>query len=64
VLLTNIYSSKPVPCDAFIPKIDPEIFRLATHEELEEFLQTNVPREKQTHENFQYEFVLHVRKEE
>ncbi|KAL7319829.1 dihydrofolate reductase [Mucor circinelloides] len=63
VLLTNVYSSKPVPCDTFIPKIDPEVFRLATHEELEEFLQTSVPKGKQTHEHFQYEFVLHIRRE-
>lgn len=63
VLLTNVYSSKPVPCDTFIPKIDPEVFRLATHEELEEFLQTSVPKGKQAHEHFQYEFVLHIRRE-
>lgn len=63
VLITNIHSSKPITCDTFIPKIDPSVFRLATHEELEEFLQESVPKGRQTHEYFQYEFVLHIRKQ-
>lgn len=63
VLLTNIHSSKHVPCDTFIPEIDSEVFRSATHEELEEFLQESVPKGRQTHEHFQYEFVLYIRKQ-
>ncbi|KAI8642040.1 dihydrofolate reductase-like domain-containing protein [Parasitella parasitica] len=63
VLLTNVYSSKHIPCDTFIPEIDPHVFRLATHEKLEEFLQEEVPKGRQTHEHFQYEFVLYLRNE-
>ncbi|KAG2208676.1 hypothetical protein INT47_007775 [Mucor saturninus] len=62
VLITNIYSSLPVPCDTFIPKIDPSVFKLASHDELELFLKESVPKGKQTHEHFEYEFVLYLRK--
>ncbi|CEP18470.1 hypothetical protein [Parasitella parasitica] len=64
VLLTNVYSLKHIPCDRFIPEIDPRVFRLATHEELEEFLREKVPKGRQTHEHFQYEFVLYSRREQ
>jgi dihydrofolate reductase len=62
VLITDIYSSKPVPCDAFIPNIDPSVFRLASHDELEAFLKQNIPRGRNQHDHFEYEFVLYVRK--
>lgn len=62
VLITNVYSSVPVPCDTFIPKIDPSVFRLATHEELELFLKESVPMGKHSYENFEYEFILYIRK--
>jgi dihydrofolate reductase len=50
-----------VPCDTFIPKIDPNVFRLASHDELEAFLKENIPQGKHQYENFEYEFVLYVR---
>jgi dihydrofolate reductase len=62
VLITNIYSSVPVPCDTFIPKIDPSVFTLASHDELELFLKESVPKGKHIYENFEYEFVLYLRK--
>lgn len=62
VLITNIYSSLPVPCDTFIPKIDPSVFRLADHDELELFLKESVPKGKHTHEHFEYEFVLYLKR--
>lgn len=62
VLITNIHSSKHIECDTFIPKIDPDIFRQATHDELEEFLKENIPKGHQIYEHFTYEFVLHIRK--
>ncbi|KAI8075372.1 dihydrofolate reductase-like domain-containing protein [Gilbertella persicaria] len=61
VLLTHIYSTKEIPCDAFIPKIDPNVFRLANHDELEAFIQENIPKGRQTYQHFEYEFVLYIR---
>jgi dihydrofolate reductase len=61
VLITNIYSSKHIPCDTFIPAIDPKVFRLAGHDELETFLKESIPKGKQTHEHLHYEFVLYLR---
>lgn len=62
VLITNVYSSTPIPCDTFIPRIDPSVYRLASHNELESFLKQKVPKGMQKHENFEYEFVLYMRK--
>lgn len=62
VLITNVHSSTPITCDTFIPKIDPAIYRLASHEELESFVMENLPKGKQTHENLQYEFVLYIKR--
>ncbi|CAO3622581.1 unnamed protein product [Mucor hiemalis] len=62
VLLTNVRSSIPIPCDTFIPKIDPAIYRLASHEELESFIMEQVPEGIQTYENFQYELVLYIKR--
>lgn len=62
ILITDIYSSVPIPCDTFIPKIDPNVFRLASHQELESFIKENTPKGRQQFENFEYEFVLYVKK--
>ncbi|KAI9473552.1 MAG: dihydrofolate reductase [Benjaminiella poitrasii] len=62
LLITFIYSSKPIVCDRFLPSIDPDLFRLADHAELEAFIQESVPKGKQRHEHFEYEFLLYVRK--
>ncbi|KAI8083604.1 dihydrofolate reductase-like domain-containing protein [Thamnidium elegans] len=62
ILITNIYSSTPIPCDTFIPEIDPSVYQLVSHKELESFLKRKVPKGRQQYENFEYEFVLYVRK--
>ncbi|CEG71548.1 hypothetical protein RMATCC62417_07264 [Rhizopus microsporus] len=65
ILITNVYdhSSSPVLCDTFMPEIDLNMYRLATHDELQEYIQENdIPKGKQRHMNFEYEFLLYVRK--
>ncbi|OAD80048.1 hypothetical protein PHYBLDRAFT_102050, partial [Phycomyces blakesleeanus NRRL 1555(-)] len=61
ILLTLIYTKEPIECDTFMPQIDLRIFRLASHEELEAFIQEIVPEGIQSHENLDYEFLLYVR---
>ncbi|KAI8365166.1 dihydrofolate reductase [Blakeslea trispora] len=62
ILLTQIHSHLDIACDAFIPTIDPTIFRLASHKELEAFVEESVPKGKQKYQHFEYEFVLYVRR--
>lgn len=65
ILITNIYdhSSTPVLCDVFMPEIDLNMYRLATHDELQEYIQENdIPKGKQRYMDFEYEFLLYVRK--
>lgn len=60
ILLTRVRSK--VDCDTFFPEIDDKEFRLASHEELEAFVEQQVPRGVQTHKELQYEFTMYVRR--
>lgn len=62
VLITHIHSSVPIPCDTFIPEIDPDVFEKASHDELESFLKENIPKGRHQHEHFEYEFILYIRR--
>ncbi|KAI7883888.1 dihydrofolate reductase [Lichtheimia hyalospora FSU 10163] len=62
ILLTRVYASKAIKCDAFMSPIDENLFERASHEDLESFVQQSVPRGMQTHHDLSYEFVLYVRK--
>ena len=60
IFLTRILSK--VDCDTFFPEIDESIFRLASHQELEEFVESNVVRDIQTHNNLDYQFTMYVKR--
>ncbi|KAI9488981.1 dihydrofolate reductase-like domain-containing protein [Zychaea mexicana] len=60
IVLTRVRSK--VDCDTFFPEISDEEFRLATHEELEAYVDQPVPKGVQTHKDLQYEFTMYVRK--
>lgn len=62
ILLTRVYASKSIKCDAFMSPIDEDLFERASHEDLETFVQQAVPRGIQTHQDLKYEFVLYIRK--
>ncbi|KAG0188443.1 hypothetical protein DFQ28_004823 [Apophysomyces sp. BC1034] len=62
LLLTHVHGDHIV-CDVFMPPIDMDLFRLATHEELQEFVQESVPRGMQEHGNIRYEFFLYLRRQ-
>ncbi|KAI8990291.1 dihydrofolate reductase-like domain-containing protein [Pilobolus umbonatus] len=64
VLLTNIHSTLPIPCDTFMPIIDSDTYRLASYDELREFVKDNhLPQGLQIYNNFKYEFSLYIRKQ-
>ncbi|KAF7732492.1 dihydrofolate reductase [Apophysomyces ossiformis] len=60
VLLTHVYCDDIV-CDTFMPPIDMSLFQLASHEELEAFVEESVPRGIREHGNTKYEFLLYKR---
>ncbi|KAI8081624.1 dihydrofolate reductase [Halteromyces radiatus] len=60
ILLTRINSD--IECDTFFPNIDEKDFRLANHQELEEYVEQVVPSGKQSHKDIDYEFLLYIRK--
>ncbi|KAG2226602.1 hypothetical protein INT45_005088 [Circinella minor] len=60
IILTRVRSK--VDCDTFFPEISDEEFRLASHEELEAYVEQPVPKGIQTHKELQYEFTMYVRK--
>ncbi|KAI8086404.1 dihydrofolate reductase [Halteromyces radiatus] len=65
ILLTHIHqqnTNEKIECDSFFPTIDPTHFRLASHDELQEFVQESVPAGLQSHHPFEYEFLLYVRR--
>ncbi|CAO3629376.1 unnamed protein product [Cunninghamella blakesleeana] len=63
ILLTKIHlNDNVIECDTFFPSIDLNRYRLATHHELQEFVQETVPSGLQTHDSFQYEFLLYVQR--
>lgn len=60
ILLTRIKSK--IDCDTFFPKIDEKVYTLASHEELEDFVQQQVPKGIQKYKELEYEFTLYIRK--
>ncbi|KAH8550968.1 dihydrofolate reductase [Umbelopsis sp. PMI_123] len=60
ILLTRIRSK--VDCDTFFPEIDNSLFRLASHEELENFVGEQVSEGVQTHKNLDYQFTMYVKR--
>ena len=60
ILLTRVKSK--VDCDTFFPTIKDADYRLASHEELEEFVQQSVPKGVQKHKELEYEFTMFIRK--
>ncbi len=63
LLITEVHCSVSISCDTFIPKIDPDLFRLANHQELESFVKENIPKGRQQFQHFEYEFVLYIKNE-
>ncbi|KAL0082156.1 dihydrofolate reductase [Phycomyces blakesleeanus] len=59
ILLTRVLNK--VDCDVFFPEIDPDQYRLANHEELEAYVEQEVPKGVQTYKEYQYEFQMYVR---
>jgi dihydrofolate reductase len=60
ILLTRIRSK--VDCDTYFPEIDETLFRLASHEELEQFAGSQVVQDIQTHNNIDYQFTMYVKR--
>ncbi|KAI8982454.1 dihydrofolate reductase [Mycotypha africana] len=60
ILLTKIKSK--IDCDTFFPEINNNIYRLASHEELEDYVEEAVPEGLQKYKDLEYEFTLYVRK--
>lgn len=60
ILLTRVKSK--VDCDTFFPTIKDSDFRLASHQELEDFVQQPVPQGVQKHKDLEYEFTMYIRK--
>ncbi|CDS10128.1 hypothetical protein LRAMOSA02805 [Lichtheimia ramosa] len=60
ILLTRVRSK--VDCDTFFPPIPEDIFRLASHQELEAYAEHQVPQGIQTDKDIQYEFTLYIRR--
>lgn len=60
ILLTRVKSK--VDCDTFFPTIKDSDFRLASHQELEDFVQQPVPQGIQKHKDLEYEFTMYIRK--
>ncbi|KAI7863136.1 dihydrofolate reductase-like domain-containing protein [Spinellus fusiger] len=61
ILLTLIHTEHTIECDSFMPVIDPNVYRKASHLELQEFVEEIVPEGVQTHGNLEYEFLLYIR---
>ncbi|CAO3678084.1 unnamed protein product [Rhizopus stolonifer] len=59
ILLTRIKSK--IECDTFFPEVNEKEYRLASHQELEEYVQDTVPEGIQTHKDLEYEFTLYKR---
>lgn len=60
ILLTRIKNK--IECDAFFPEIKDSEFRLASHQELEDYVQQQVPEGIQKHKELEYEFTLYLRR--
>lgn len=60
ILLTRVRSK--VDCDTYFPAINDGHYRLASHQELEDYVQQPVPEGVQRHKELEYEFTLYIRK--
>ncbi|KAI8381302.1 dihydrofolate reductase-like domain-containing protein [Radiomyces spectabilis] len=60
ILLTRVKSK--VDCDTFFPEINETDYRLASHEEMEAYVEQEVPRGLQTHKDLEYEFTMYIRR--
>jgi dihydrofolate reductase len=60
IVLTRVKSK--VNCDTFFPTIEESQYRLASHQELEEYVESAVPEGIQKHKELEYEFTLFVRR--
>jgi dihydrofolate reductase len=60
ILLTQVKSK--VDCDTYFPKINDDHYRLASHQELEDYVEQTVPDGVQKHKDLEYEFTLYIRK--
>lgn len=59
ILLTRVKSK--VDCDTFFPTIDDKKFRLASHQELEDYVEQQCPQGIQKHKELEYEFTLYIK---
>lgn len=59
ILLTRVKSK--VDCDTYFPTIDDTKFRLASHQELEDYVEQQVAQGVQKHKELEYEFTLYVK---
>lgn len=59
ILLTRVKSK--IDCDTFFPTIKDTDFSLASHEELEAFVQQQVPQGIQKFKELEYEFTMYIR---
>ncbi|KAI9304217.1 dihydrofolate reductase-like domain-containing protein [Cunninghamella echinulata] len=60
ILFTKINSN--IECDTYFPNINENDFRLATHQELETYVEQTVPEGSQSHKDIDFEFSLYIRK--
>lgn len=60
IVLTRVKSK--IDCDTFFPVIDEQHYRLGSHQDLESYVQKDVPEGIQSHKDLEYEFTLYVRK--
>ncbi|CAG8648876.1 2932_t:CDS:2 [Dentiscutata heterogama] len=60
ILITKVY--KNFNCDAFFPKIDENLYELASHDELVNFTGDDVPKGRQLDGDIEYEFLMYKRK--
>ena len=64
ILLTRIHDPKQqIVCDVFMPPVNTTLFVQAGHEELEAFVQQEVPKGIQLCGELEYEFLLYVRRQ-
>ncbi|CAO3626991.1 unnamed protein product [Cunninghamella blakesleeana] len=60
ILFTKITSD--IKCDTYFPNINDDEFRLASHQELEDYVGQSVPEGIQSHKDIDFEFLLYIRK--
>ncbi|KAI8636434.1 dihydrofolate reductase-like domain-containing protein [Parasitella parasitica] len=60
IVLTRVKST--VACDTFFPPIDNKKFRLANHQELEDYVEQRVAQGAQKYKDLEYEFTLYIKR--